>query len=339
MRNEAKIIQEVIVRMKKSPNSKLLKPKLAAVSALALALTIGGGTLLSSDAFAASGTDSSASLSQSQAQAKGKAGFGHFKIGEANLLVSDKVATLLGLTTDELKSKLQAGDSLATIATAQNVSVDSVVASVEAALKEQLGTQLSDGKITQAQYDERAAKLSSIATKLVNGKVGGKLGFGGDRDGKGFGLGFIGGANLLASDGLATLLGLTADELKTKLKAGDSLATIAAAQNVGVDSVIASVEAALKKQLSAQLSDGKITQAQYDEQVAKLSDIATKLVNAARPEHAAATDGQSSDDAKSGAEFRGSNGGRGGHGGGFGRGNGGQSSGSGSSSSSSSSNA
>ncbi|RUS45025.1 LysM peptidoglycan-binding domain-containing protein [Cohnella sp. AR92] len=264
----------------------------------------------------------------------GKLGFGLGFIGGANLLASDGLATLLGLTADELKTKLKAGDSLATIAAAQNVSVDSVIASVTATLKEQLSAQLSDGKITQAQYDEQAAKLSDIAAKLVNGEFKG-----GNRGGKGFG---FGGLNLLASDKLATLLGLTADELKEKLQAGDSLATIAAAQNVSVDSVVASVTATLKEQLSTQLSNGKITQAQYDEQVAKLSDIATKLVNAARPEHAAAKDGQSSDDAKSGAEFKGSNGGRGGHGGhggGFGRGNGGQSSGSGSSSSSSSSNA
>ncbi|MBB6634885.1 putative HD phosphohydrolase [Cohnella thailandensis] len=254
-----------------NPNKKL-KTKLAAVSAMALALTIGGGTLLGTDAFAASGSNTSAT--QTQTQSAEKPGFGHFKGGQAALLASDELATLLGLTADELKAKLQAGDSLATIAAAQNVSVDTVIASVTESLKEKLAEKLSDGKITQEQYDTQAATLSDTATKLVNGEFAGKGGRGG---GPGGGRGF-GGANL-ASDELAALLGLTADELKTKLQAGDSLATIAAAQNVSVDTVIASVTESLKEKLAEKLSDGKITQEQYDTQAAALSDTATKLVN------------------------------------------------------------
>lgn len=81
----------------------------------------------------------------------------------------DKLASLLGVTASELTSSLQNGKSLAEIATAQNVNVQTLIQQLVNDRKTDLQQELKDGKITQAQYDERVADLTQRITDLVNG--------------------------------------------------------------------------------------------------------------------------------------------------------------------------
>lgn len=93
---------------------------------------------------------------------------------------------------------------------------------------------------------------------------------------------------------LATLLNLTEDELKTQLASGKTLTDIAAAQGVDKQKVQDLILSAMTAQLDSRLADGKMTQAQYDEQKATLADRAADVLT-----HA----------------FSGKGGGKGGHGG------------------------
>ncbi|WP_217595843.1 SHOCT domain-containing protein [Cohnella sp. GbtcB17] len=100
---------------------------------------------------------------------------------------------------------------------------------------------------------------------------------------------------------LAALLNLTEDTLKAQLRAGKTLTDIAAAQGVDKQKVQDLILSAMTARLDSRLADGKLTQAQYDEQKATLADrAADALTNA----------------------FAGKGGGKGGHGGpgGFGGG-------------------
>ena len=104
-----------------------------------------------------------------------------------------EVADVLGLTTDELRTRLQGGESLADIAEAEGVDVQAVVDAIVAEHDERLDQAVADGRITQEQADERAATLEEHAQDMVDGtleaRMGGMRGPGGHRHGMGMGPG------------------------------------------------------------------------------------------------------------------------------------------------------
>lgn len=73
-------------------------------------------------------------------------------------------ATALGLTEDELRTRTQAGETLADVADAEGVDQADVVAALVAAEKTRLAAAVADGRLTQAQADERAATLEERIT-------------------------------------------------------------------------------------------------------------------------------------------------------------------------------
>ena len=80
----------------------------------------------------------------------------------------DAAATALGITPEELRTELHAGKSLATIAGEKDVEVGAVVSALVADAKARLAQAVTDGKLTQAEADERSANLEARITDLVN---------------------------------------------------------------------------------------------------------------------------------------------------------------------------
>ncbi|WP_169084340.1 SHOCT domain-containing protein [Paenibacillus sp. PL91] len=98
----------------------------------------------------------------------------------------DAIAEALSLTADALKVELQAGKTIAAIATEKGVAVQTLIDLQIKDHKAKLAEQLAAGTITQEQYDTRLAEAVEHATKHVNGELpvpgeGGK-GSRGDRD-------------------------------------------------------------------------------------------------------------------------------------------------------------
>lgn len=238
-----------------------MKKSILAASVVAMVVTAGSGALLAGNVNAAEAVQKIA---------------GHFegKGAVRTALESAELTTLLGMTSDELKTALKSGKSLAAIAGEKGVDVQKVIDLETKALTAELDKQLKDGRITQAEYDTRKAGIAAAAKEIVNGTFIGK-GRGGDREGRG---GF-GPAAWFDNAELASLLGMTEDELEAALKSGKSLATIAGEQKVGVDKVTAQVTKAFAAELDERLADGAITQAQYDEQKAALAAKAAEIVN------------------------------------------------------------
>lgn len=116
---------------------------------------------------------------------------------------------------------------------------------------------VSAGTITQSQADAVATALQQ-AMPARGGGPGGE-GRPGDE------AGMRGGGHLEVA---ATALGMTADELRTELQAGKSIAQVAEAKGVSVDAVKAALKTDLQTRLAQQVTDGKITQAQADERLA-----------------------------------------------------------------------
>ncbi|MCC3374134.1 hypothetical protein [Cohnella sp. REN36] len=223
---------------------------------LTLAAVVASTALIAGSAYAA--TDTTATTAPTASAQKSEARPGHG--GQFRAEWDDPtLAALLGLTADELKTKRKEGQSLADIAKAQGVDVQKVIDLEASALTKRLDQALADGKLTQAQYDAEKSKLADRATQIVNDTFSGKDGKRGEH--RGFGG-------------------------ETQLKAGQSLAAIAADKGVALQTVTDKVKALLTAELAQQVTDGKLTQAQaderkakLDERKAKLDELAAKLVN------------------------------------------------------------
>ena len=90
------------------------------------------------------------------------------------------VASVLGLSTDQLRTQLQSGKSLADIAKAQSVDVAKVIDAIVTDIKTKLATEVASGEHTQAEVDAKLAQITARVTEMVNnGRPGAGMGFGG----------------------------------------------------------------------------------------------------------------------------------------------------------------
>lgn len=174
-----------------------------AVAVPALADTDGSGSAVDRITDALSGLVSDGSITQDQADEVAttldKAGIGHggpgFGRGGPGGPDLEAAATALGMSEDELRTALEPdGTTLADVAVAQDVPVDTLVDALVAAGKERIAGAVEDGRLTQDEADQRLADLEERITERVNSDVpadgpghGGRGGPGerGDRDGSG----------------------------------------------------------------------------------------------------------------------------------------------------------
>jgi hypothetical protein len=104
-------------------------------------------------------------------------------------------AVALGMTEAELRTELQAGKSIAQVAETKNVEVQVVIDALVATRQAHIAEHVAEGKLTQAQADEKLANLETRVTEMVNkagpamksgkGRHGGKMGEGHRRGGHG----------------------------------------------------------------------------------------------------------------------------------------------------------
>ena len=135
------------------------------------------------------------------------------------------------------------------------------------AIKEALKSLVTDGTITQEQADKVATTLNeSPALNRGGHGHGDRGGFGGHRGGFG---GHGGGFGL---DAAAEALGVTDQELRTALREGKTLAEVAEAEGVGVDTLVDALVAAATERAERAVTDGRLTQEQADELLAGLPE-------------------------------------------------------------------
>lgn len=80
----------------------------------------------------------------------------------------EAAATALGMTTAELRTAVQSGQTLAQIAADKGVDVQVVIDALKAELAEHLAEEVTSGEITQEQADQKLAKASERITDMVN---------------------------------------------------------------------------------------------------------------------------------------------------------------------------
>ena len=159
------------------------------------------------------------------------------------------LAEALGLSADEVKAALQEGQTVAELAEEQGVELESVVDAVLAAAEEK--------------FDEHLVVLEE---KLLEHFTSGfprppQSGRGGRADKRGPQLGI-----------LAEALGLSADEVKAALQAGQTVAELAAEQGVELESVVDVVLAEAEEKLMQAVDAGHLTAEEVDEKLVQLEE-------------------------------------------------------------------
>ena len=186
------------------------------------------------------------------------------------------IASYLGLSSDQIGSDLKSGQTLAQIATAQGKTVAGLEAAIVADATTQLDAAVAAGNLTAAQESSMLAELSSHVDAMVNssGPPAGGPGRPGGPGGPGGGP---------ASAAVASYLGLTADQIQTQLKAGQTLAEIAVAQGKTAAGLEAAIVADATTHLDAAVASGKLTAAQESSMLAELSSHVDAMVNSTGP--------------------------------------------------------
>ncbi|WP_138753836.1 hypothetical protein [Paenibacillus sinopodophylli] len=191
-------------------------------------------------------------------------GFFFGKQGHGLSVNLTELAAALGVTEDVLKSEIEAGKTLAALATEKGVAVQTLIDLQVKDEQAKLTAELAAGTITQEQYNDKFDKAVERATQHVNGVL--------PQRGKGGGFE----RNL---DELAAALGVTEDVLKTELEAGKTLASLAAEKGVALQTLIDLQVKDKKEKLAAELAAGTITQAEYDAKLAEVVERVTKQLN------------------------------------------------------------
>lgn len=127
---------------------------------------------------------------------------------------------------------------------------------------------VEDGTITQAQADAVIQALRDAAPR------GGHGGDGHGGPGRGLRVG---------RETAAEALGMTVAELRTALRDGQTLAEVAEAQGVEVQTLIDALVAEVKEHLDEHVADGDMTQEEADEKLAEATERITDRVNNGGP--------------------------------------------------------
>jgi hypothetical protein len=82
-------------------------------------------------------------------------------------------ADTIGISTDELKSELKSGKSIAEVATANGVDPQNVITAIVDDVNARVDRAVADGKLDQAKGDEIKDRAPEVATRVVNRVFGG----------------------------------------------------------------------------------------------------------------------------------------------------------------------
>ena len=177
-------------------------------------------------------------------------------------LATIALAGTLGLTG--IAGAVLVAPTVASAATGQ----DSALTERASSIRSALAGLVTDGSLTQAQADE-------VATTLAEARREGR-----DRHRGGHGRGgHHGGPGRFDGTAAAKALGITRDQLRTRVQAGETLGQIADAEDVARPELVQALVASAKERLAEKVTDGRLTQAEADERAATLTERVTALLD------------------------------------------------------------
>jgi hypothetical protein len=174
------------------------------------------------------------------------------------------------IAADKLSPSEESDAVVADAAKQLGIPADKLDAALKQALENRVDAAVKAGTITAEQGAALKERIAAGEVPLIG--LGHGPGFGHHH-------GFRG-ADL---DAAASYLGLTEDELHTRLENGDTLAEVAKAEGKSVDGLVNALVAAEKKELADAVADGRLTDAQRDAIVSGLQSRIEDIVNNAAP--------------------------------------------------------
>ena len=232
--------------------------KLLGAAAFSLALAGGGvaGALLGTPNLSTAQDGTEDSTDETTAEAGRPGPGGHRGVGLAT------AAEALGISQEDLRTALEGGQSIAQVAEAEGVEVQTIIEALVADATTRL--------------EEAITNLPDRMTELVNREGlpdrDGPRGPGGHHGGRGLGL-----------EAAADAIGITDEELRTELRGGPSIADVAATHDVDVQTVIDALVAEAATHIDDAVADGRLTEAEATERTADLAERTTAHVNGERP--------------------------------------------------------
>ena len=175
---------------------------------------------------------------------------------------ADRLATAaeaIGISTDDLRAALKGGQSIAEVAEANGVEAQTVI----------------DALVAEAttRLEGLLAELPDRVAEAVN-RTGPP-----DHEGPGQGGPGQGGRRGPGLEAAARAIGISVEDLRTAVKGGDTVAEVAAANNVEVQTVIDALIADATTHLHQAVADGRLSEADAAERAADLSERITAMVN------------------------------------------------------------
>ncbi|WP_226000337.1 hypothetical protein [Paenibacillus sp. BJ-4] len=147
-----------------------ISKKAIVAGTMALAFLGGGAMYSTGAAYAASTTPEKAPIVDKTQAPKGNPGDANGPaIVGGNFAENKALLKVLKLSSSELNTQLKSGKTLAAIAKAQGVSVNSVIDVVVSDMKAKLSTEKQNGKISATEYNQRVSNLKQMITDMVNG--------------------------------------------------------------------------------------------------------------------------------------------------------------------------
>ena len=201
------------------------------------------------------------------AKAPGKAKPRAAKVQQRGLL--PVAAAYLGLTPVALRSELRAGKSLAQVATAKGKSVSGLESALLSALRTRVEAAKAAGKLDAARADRLLQRAPQLVERIVNATPRART------------------ARTKAARGgllrtAATYLGMKNAQLVAELRAGKSLAQVAAGKNKSVDGLEQALLAALKQKVDAAVAAGRLPAARAQKLLERAPAHIERLVNRSR---------------------------------------------------------
>jgi len=182
---------------------------------------------------------------------------------------SEAIAETLGITVDDLQAAREAGQTLAEVAEAQGMTADDVVTAIVANAEQHLAEEVAEGELTEDEAAERLAGITERATEKVNQVPGeGDNGLRGSRG--------LRGGNV---ETLTEALGVTTDDLQAARDAGQSVADLAEAQGVSIDSVVSAIVADVEEHLAEHVAEGDLTEEEAADRLADATERVAEKVS------------------------------------------------------------
>jgi uncharacterized protein YidB (DUF937 family) len=184
-------------------------------------------------------------------------GFGQGVAGPMHDDMIEAAAGQLGLSVEDLQAKLDSGQTIYDIASAQGLSDAQIQDLMEKAHDAALDAMVAAGIFTQEQADAMDQHMEST---WQNGAGGMMSGFQGQRPG----IGQQGQLYEYRIQAYAQATGLTVEQVETRLNNGETLWQMAESQGMTLEQFRTKLAEAVNNVTQQALADGKITQAQAD---------------------------------------------------------------------------